>query len=324
MSGKRNHRLMPADRNPRLAAEDEEDRSGLLKLAAAGLAVGALAGVVGCAFHVAVDYAVALRSAVVAWSLQAPWLAWLAPVALTATAAFIACWLVRRFAPEASGSGVQHVEAVVQGEARPMRARVLPVKFIGGTLALGSGLALGREGPTVQMGATLGSLFARHFGFSTADNRALLAAGAGAGLAAAFNAPLAGAIFVFEELVRRLELRVAVAAMTACSAALAVMHALIGSRLEFSVPAFEMELFPGYLLFLVFGGLIGVLGVAYNRMVVAGLDVAERMHRIAPEMRAALVGGFFGLLACVTPALVGGGETLIQSVLDGGQSVAML
>ena len=205
-----------------------------------------------------------------------------------------------------------------------MRASVLPVKFIGGTLALGSGLALGREGPTVQMGATLACLFAHKLRFRAADNRALLAAGAGAGLAAAFNAPLAGVVFVFEELVRRFELRVAVASLAACSAALAVMRALIGKRLEFAVPAFEVELFPGYLLFLVFGGLIGLLGVAYNRLVVAGLDVAERMHRITPEVRAALVGGIFGLLACITPALVGGGETLIQSVLDGGQSVTML
>jgi CIC family chloride channel protein len=112
--------------------------------------------------------------------------------------------------------------------------------------------------------------------------------------------------------------------MTACSAALAVMRALIGDRLEFSVPTFAMQLFPGYLCFFVFGALIGLLGVAYNRLVVAGLDVAERMDRIAPESRAALVGGIFGLLACVTPALVGGGESIIQSVLDGGQSVAML
>lgn len=315
---------MPGDRDTLSLAENEEDRSGLLKLTVAGLVVGALAGLFGCAFHLAVDYAVELRSAVVAWSLEAPWLGWLAPVGLTATAAFIARWLVRRFAPEAAGSGVQHVEAVIEGEARPVRARVLPVKFIGGTLALGSGLALGREGPTVQMGATLGRLLARQIRLGAADDRALLAAGAGAGLAAAFNAPLAGAIFVFEELVRRFELRVAVAALTACSAALAVMRALIGDRLEFSVPTFEMELFPGYLFFLVFGGLIGLLGVAYNRLVVAGLDAAERMHRITPEVRAALVGGIFGLVACFTPSLVGGGETLIQSVLDGGQSITML
>jgi CIC family chloride channel protein len=231
---------------------------------------------------------------------------------------------VRRFAPEASGSGVQHVEAVVHGEARPMRASVLPVKFIGGTLALGSGLALGREGPTVQMGATLGHVLARRFRLDATDGRALLAAGAGAGLAAAFNAPLAGAIFVFEELIRRFELRVAVATLAACSAALAVMRALIGNRLEFSLPGFEVELFPGYLLFLVFGGLMGLLGVAYNWLVVAGLDAAERMRRIAPEVLAAVVGGIFGLIACFAPSLGGGGEALIQGVLDGGHSAAVL
>lgn len=315
---------MPAGADTPSLAESEVDRSGLLKLALAGLVVGALAGLFCCAFHLAVDHAVALRNAAVVWSRESAGLAWLVPVGLTATAAFFARWLVRRFAPEAAGSGVQHVEAVVQGEALPVRRRALAVKFVGGTLALGSGLALGREGPTVQMGATLGELMGRRFGLEAGDRRALFAAGAGAGLAAAFNAPLAGAIFVFEELIRRFELRVAVAALTACSAALAVMRAFIGERLEFSVPTFEMKLFPGYLLFLVFGGLVGLLGVAYNRLVVAGLDVAERMQRIAPEMRAAFVGAFFGLLACVTPALVGGGEVLIQSVLDGGQSVAML
>jgi CIC family chloride channel protein len=205
-----------------------------------------------------------------------------------------------------------------------MRAVVLPVKFVGGVLALGSGLALGREGPTVQMGATLGHLAAHGFKLSAADARALLAAGAGAGLATAFNAPLAGAIFVFEELVRRFELRIAVATLAACSAALAVMRGLIGNVLVFSVPAFEVELFPGYLLFLVFGGLVGLVGVGYNRMIVMALDFADRAHRLAPETRAAVVAAAVGLIAYFAPWLVGGGETLVQGVLDGGQSAAAL
>ena len=88
---------MPA--TPQIDAE--EDRSGLLKLAVAGLAVGALAGLVGSAFHFVVDRADALRDALVAWSHAAPWIGWLAPVGLAAAAAFVARWLVRRFAPEA-------------------------------------------------------------------------------------------------------------------------------------------------------------------------------------------------------------------------------
>ena len=228
----------------------EEDHARLLALAAAGLAVGALAGLLGSAFHALVNRADALRDALVTWSHTAPWIGWLVPVVVAAAAAFLARWLVRRFAPEASGSGVQYIEAVVRGDARVTGAAVLPVKFFGGVLALGAGLALGREGPTVQMSATVGDLASRWFRLGAADARVLLAAGAGAGLAAAFNAPLSGAVFVLEELVRRFELRVAVATLAACSAAIAVMRALVGDRFVFSVPAIEVDLFPGYLLFL--------------------------------------------------------------------------
>jgi CIC family chloride channel protein len=304
--------------------DDGEDRSGLLRLALAGLAVGVLTGGVSSAFHLTLDRANTLRGIVIAWSHMLPEGGWLIPVGLAALAAFTARWLVLRFAPEASGSGVQHVEAVTRGEGAPARVAVLPVKFVGGTLALGAGLALGREGPTVQMSATIGHLFARGFGLRAADARALLAAGAGAGLAVAFNAPLAGAIFVFEELVRRFELRVGVATLAACGAALAVMRVLIGDRLTFPLPPIGVQLFPGYLSFLVFGALLGLLGVGYNRMVVAGLDTAERMRRVGAAVPAALVGAGVGLLSWFAPQLAGGGETLVQGVLDGGHSVAIL
>ena len=95
-------------------------------------------------------------------------------------------------------------------------------------LAIGSGLALGREGPTVQMAATIGHLVGKEFRRSWPDCRVLLAAGAGAGLATAFNAPIAGAIFVLEELVRRFELRVAIAALGASATAISVSRVLLG------------------------------------------------------------------------------------------------
>jgi CIC family chloride channel protein len=315
---------IPGDRIDRSSTEDAEDRSHLLGLILAGLAVGALTGVVGSAFHVVLDRADALRAAVIGWSRVIPAVGWLAPVGLAALAAFAARWLVLRFAPEASGSGVQHVEAVTRGEAPPARVAVLPVKFVGGTLAIGAGLALGREGPTVQMSATIGQLFARGLGLGAVNARSLLAAGAGAGLAVAFNAPLAGAVFVFEELVRRFELRVGVAALAACGAALAVMRMLIGDRLTFTLPPIDVEVFPGYLAFLVFGGVLGLLGVGYNRFVVAGLDAAERVRRASPATAAAVVGAGVGLLARFAPDLVGGGEKLVQGVLDGSHEVAIL
>ena len=315
---------MPVDRHATRQDLTEEDHARLLALAAAGLAVGALAGLVGTAFHLALDGAERFRASMLGWAHGSPAIGWLAPVLLAAAAAFIARWLVRRYAPEASGSGVQRVEEIIRGDVVPMRAAVLPVKFIGGVLALGTGMALGREGPTVQMGATIGHLCWRVFKLRAGDARVLLAAGAGAGLAAAFNAPLAGAIFVFEELLRRFELRVAVATFAACSGALAVMRSLIGDHLVFSVPTIEVELFPGYLMFLVLGGVMGALGVAYNRMIVAGLDLADRVRRVPPEIPAAIIGGVVGLLAWLWPDVVGGGESQVQGVLDGGHSFGAL
>ena len=100
--------------------------------------------------------------------------------------------------------------------------------------------------------------------------------------------------------------------------------ALIGDHLVFSVPTIEVELFPGYLMFLVLGGVMGALGVAYNRMIVAGLDLADRVRRVPPEIPAAIIGGVVGLLAWLWPNVVGGGESQVQGVLDGGHSFGAL
>jgi len=302
----------------------EEDRSRLLALVASGLAVGALAGLVGSAFNLALVAAEQFRGSLIDWAHRNPGLGWLVPVFVAAGAAFAARWLVGRYAPEASGSGVQRVEAIIRGGAVSLKPAILPIKFVGGVLALGAGLALGREGPTVQMAATIGQAWARVFKLRPVDHRALLAAGAGAGLAAAFNAPLAGVIFVFEELLRRFELRVAVATLSACSGGLVIMRTLIGDRLVFAVPPIVVDLFPGYFLFLAFGVVMGALGMVYSRMVVAGLDISDRMLRVRPEMQAAVVGGVFGLLALFAPGVIGGGESQVQAMLVGSDTVVTI
>src|SRR5206468_9693041 len=144
-------------------------------------------------------------------------------------------WLVRRYAPHASGSGIPHVEAVLNEEIPQAPFRLVPVKFVGGLLAMGSGLALGREGPSVQMGASIAHLVGRVFRRGWQDCRGLLAVGAGAGLATAFNAPIAGAVFVLEELVKRFETRIAIAALGASATAAAVGRVLLGDAPDFHV-----------------------------------------------------------------------------------------
>src|SRR6185369_3749915 len=166
---------MPADRRATRREVSDEDHSRLLALAGAGVAVGALAGLVGTAFHLALVAAERLCARMLEWAHGWPAIGWLAPVLLGGAAAFVARWLVRRYAPEASGSGVQRVEEIVRGDVNSMPFAVLPVKFIGGVLALGTGMALGREGPTVQMGATIGHLCSRLFKVREGDARVLLA-----------------------------------------------------------------------------------------------------------------------------------------------------
>ena len=121
------------------------------------------------------------------------------------------------------------------GEIEPGTNMVLPVKFVGGLLSLGSGMALGREGPTVQMGATIGHIIAPWIVREEDDHRVVLAAGAGAGLAVAFNAPIGGSVFVFEELTTSFTPWLLVATLSAATFAVAVMRWMIGNQYVFFV-----------------------------------------------------------------------------------------
>ena len=109
--------------------------------------------------------------------------------------------MVRHLEPVAEGSGIPRVEAIVKGNANPTHMRLLPIKFVGGLMSIGGGLALGREGPSVHLGASVATILGRTYRNNRADLRLLIAAGAAAGLTTTFSAPLAGAVFVLEELV---------------------------------------------------------------------------------------------------------------------------
>jgi chloride channel protein, CIC family len=238
-----------------------------------------------------------------------------------AAAAGVAASLVRRISPQAVGSGIPQVEAVLNGQLPQARYRIISVKFVGGALAIGSGLALGREGPSVHMAATLGHLVGKIFRRNWPDCRVLLAAGAGAGLATAFNAPIAGGIFVLEELVRRFELRVAIAALGASASAISVSRAILGDAPDFHLGPLVAPTLPVRPLFFVLGAFAGVLAVVFNRVL---LQTMATMGRLPAEARAALVGVAVGTLAWFLPGLVGGGDPITQRTLLGAGTLAML
>ena len=161
------------------------------------LIVGVLSGLMAVAFGRSLEISEHLRGELIEWARRFGGLGALVPVLLGSVTAAVAVGLVARIAPEASGSGIPHLKAVLH-RLRGLRWRtVLPVKFVGGVLGIGGGLALGREGPTVQMGGAVGQMVGGWFRCTPRERLTLIAAGAGAGLSAAFNAPLAGLVFGF-------------------------------------------------------------------------------------------------------------------------------
>jgi CIC family chloride channel protein len=311
--------------SPQAAATGAERRlsRGLLPLGLLSLLGGAIAGLVGAAFRLTLLAGDRLRNDLLARAHGHP-AGLLLVLGACGAAAGTAAWLVRRFSPQARGSGIPHVESVLEGEQPPAPPILIPVKFLGGALAIGSGLALGREGPTVQMGASIAELLGRKLERPPEDCRALLAAGAGAGLATAFNAPIGGAVFVLEELVREFEPRIAIAALGSSAGAIAVARLLTGDAPDFRVPPLPYPGFGALAIALVLGTLAGLLGVGYNRAVLGSLNLADRLRRIPVEWRAAAVGAAVGALAWLAPDLVGGGDPITQRLLDGSGTLLVV
>src|SRR5262245_30835637 len=310
--------------DPELPTESVEGQGSLLALALIAFLVGAVSGLVVALFRLALDQADRVRGVLLAWAHGEALVGGVLVIAGCAAATVVAAWLVRRFVPQAEGSGIPHVEAVVSGALPPAPLLLLPVKFAGGLLAIGAGLALGREGPSVQMGASLAQLLGKGFRRTVPDHRVLLAAGAGAGLATAFNAPIAGAIFVLEELVRRFETRMTIATLGASAGAIAVARVLVGDAPDFQVAPLPYHGFGTVPLHLALGVLAGGLGIIYNRVLLGTLAAMERLRHWPLEGRAALVGAAVGLLAWCAPGLVGGGDSITQRALTGTESVTVL
>ncbi|MGU3499545.1 ClC family H(+)/Cl(-) exchange transporter [Mycobacterium sp. C31M] len=294
---------------------------GLALICAIAVIAGVAIGFVGGAFRWCLERADTLRGDLVDWAHHLPGPSWLILMCATAAGATLAALIVRSI-PLAAGSGIQHVEAVHRGEAAPPLPALLPAKFVGGLLAIGSGLVLGREGPTVHMGAALGAEAARRSHLAEPDVRMLQAALGGAGLAVAFNAPIAGVLFTLEEVTRSFRLRTVLATLFATASAVGCSRLITGDEPDFDVASIAAPSLSWLPLFVVFGLLTGLAGVLYNRLVLGFLDGAARVSRVPPVAKAALIGTVVGLVTFIEPLATGGGDTLNQMIL-GADSVVL-
>jgi CIC family chloride channel protein len=281
------------------------------------LVIGLVAGLLASIFRGALQWAELHR---IAWLHRLPWQEGL-PVALVlgAVGSGLGLWLVRRFAPDTAGSGIPHLKSVVLGEKQLRWKRVLPVKFFSGLLGIGSGLALGREGPTIQMGGATGLMVSSWFRVVPGDGerRALISAGAGAGLAAAFNAPLAGVVFVLEELHGAFTPVIFVAAFLASVIADVVCRVLTGETPVFALHGMVAPSLSALPVALLVGGLAGLAGVLFNRCLLASLDAFDRFRSKPPFLVGAVAGLILGLAAWIYPEVSGSGALLAQNAFSG-------
>ena len=288
--------------------------------------VGAVTGVIGTILHLGVDGALhwpqVLRSHVSIDGVHFLLLVGTIAAALVMASVFI----VRTFAPEAAGSGVQEIEGAMEGQREVRWRRILCVKFFGGFLSLGSGLVIGREGPTIHMGASVAQAASGWLGFGTRDNRGLLAAGAAAGLAAAFSAPLASILFVIEETRRQFPycLKTYTAVMLASVTSGIVTEALTGRRpfMMVFVPEIPLTFLPA---FVGLGILLGVVGVVFNRALVWSMDRALAVGtRTSFYIVPAVVGFLVGILLVLLPEATMGGESLAVQLMSEHMPLAVM
>lgn len=211
--------------------------------------------------------------------------------------------LVERLAPEATGSGIPQVKAALGYVPIALDLRVAVVKWLGTCLSVGSGLVLGRQGPTVQIGAALAAQLSNWTNTSPTYQRQLIAAGAAAGLAASFNAPIAGVLFVIEELLQDLpDLTLGTAIIAAVVGGVVAKgiggRGMIPDLSHFQV-TFSIAEIP---LLIVVGVLAGLLGAICNRSLLGSLQIyQDRLSGRSLAIKVAVAGGISGILATILP-----------------------
>jgi len=277
--------------------------------------VGLCAGIIAILFRGALAGADTLRNFLLTKAHAQPIWGWIFPMLFSATGAALSLALVRRYAPETKGSGIPHLEAVLQRIRELDWLRVLPVKFFGGLLAIGAGLVMGREGPTVQMGGAIGDAISKTLKVSPRERLTLISAGAGAGLAAAFNAPLSGLIFVLEEVQRDFHPIVFGTAFLAAAVADVVARVGADPFPVFLIPKYNAPSVETLPAFAILGIVAGLLGVLFNRSLVASLDFYSRMQN--KVLAVAVTGALIGLIGWFSPIAIGNGHPLAEMTLTG-------
>lgn len=236
---------------------------------------------------------------------------------ITTLGGLISGVLVFKFAPETKGSGIPFVKMVMARMGNITRVRTIVVKFLAGVAGIGTGLSLGREGPSVQLGAGAGALVGKIFKMKGTDQGKLIAAGAGSAIGATFNAPIAGTIFVLEELVNKFSASLLFPVLVATVTASSVARHFLGNNPSFTIPYITHDLsFEGISVCIILGIVAGFLGVAFAKIIYKNNEFFEKMDKIPNWLKPAIAGFGIGVIGIFIPYVLGSGNLSVDLLLQ--------
>ncbi len=271
------------------------------------LVVSAIVGFVVVAFVALTEYmSRVLVGAGPLWRAMAPF-----------AGSLVAGWLLFRFFPEARGSGIPQTQVALLLEDGFIRFRAVIGKFICSSISLGSGVALGREGPSVHMGAGIASVVARKLGLGEEHVRALVPVGTAAAIAAAFNTPLAAVLFTLEEILSDLNARVVGSIVLGAAASWIVLRSILGDEPLFHVPSYQLVHPLEFLIYALLGVLGGLVSTLFVKLLLWQRAVFLKTPRRWQPFTPGVGGLVVGLLALAAPGVVGVGYNLVSDALNG-------
>lgn len=280
-----------------------------VRLIGRGVLVGLAGGLIVLAYRVALTYASTWLNEIISWAdgnslKMGLWFLGLVVMA------FVIGKLVT-YEPMISGSGIPQLEGEMAGKLEQIWWKVLPAKFAGGFLSLLGGLSLGREGPSIQLGAMSGKGIARALKCGRTEEKFLMTCGASAGLSAAFHAPLAGVMFSLEEVHKNFSAAVLVSAMASSLTADLIAGSVIGIEPVFQFDIGNVLPHSYYWLLIPLGMLLGVLGAFYNWFTLMMQKLYQKLTKIPTWGKLLIPLMAAWILAFTIPELLGSGHNLI-------------
>jgi chloride channel protein, CIC family len=226
-------------------------------------------------------------------------------------------YLLFRFFPDARGSGVPQTKAALYAREGRISAKTIFGKFFCTAATLASGIPLGREGPSVQVGAGIASVLGRKLGLSTEKVKSLIPVGAAAAIAAAFNTPLAAVLFALEEVVGDLHAPVLGSVVLASATSWAVLRALLGNHPLFEVPQYQLVNPAEFALYAVLGVAGGLVSVAFTRLLLVLREKFLAAPRETVWFQPVTGGVLVGLIGWFVPQNLGVGYKYVGDALNG-------